>query len=304
MPFRITAAKFIRDIAKGSLADESLSIEDLTKEKYHEKYRDHLYCPTEGCTAPILFAEGPKLKKYFKNVNQHPGESENHHTAECLYYVEYDFSGKPHAKNAVIEMHDVTIEHIRGVLKRLYNKEHPSPTDTKKDKKNKKKPPSKRVKKTNSDNTQSIASAIDNNNRSSSGKRRNSPRIPYKSIDEISISDYSTKAIPKLEGIWGYLAGNIVRKNNIAYVDLFRKDNKKARIFFSEEFITNSHAYALQTYQTYINKSKSQIFFACVGTVKQTGEYAFNIYPDSEDCIALDNYSLGTIVNRLNAQKV
>ena len=297
MPLRIISAKVIKDIVNPENIAETVDLDTLTKEIYNQKYRNQLYCPTAGCTAPILFAEGPKLK-YFKNVNQPQGETQNFHIPECAHYVEYDLNGKPHSKNTLMRAQPVTIDHIKNTLRHIYKKEHPDEYPVI-NISNKKKSSSKRVQ-PNTDTPKDVASGVDKNGLSPENTiRKTSLHIPNKSINEISSADYSTATLPLLEGVFGYLSSDIIFHNDTAYIDLLRKDNKKARIFFSEEFNENSPSHALQTYKNYINQTSEPIYFVCVGTIKQLDEYDFNIYPDSSDCLTLDNNSLGQLVNKL-----
>ncbi|WP_139217070.1 hypothetical protein [Salibacterium halotolerans] len=60
--------------------EKEYSVREITKELYHKTLRGHLFCPTPGCNARIVYNSG--LTPYFKTWKM------DNHIEECLHYFD------------------------------------------------------------------------------------------------------------------------------------------------------------------------------------------------------------------------
>lgn len=271
---------------------EKLDLSDVSKNNYNN-YKGRLYCPQDNCFAPLVFVDEKRNRlKYFRSYPYSKKRGERHIDG-CPHGIVHSMGKTSARTNGIVNIDGVSEDHIHRRIKDICKDILSSDEDNSGIKvKQKQKQATKRT-----NGESQVKKLIQEGN---NVNKTREPNIPRKSIDDITTSDYSEGNNKSILAIDGIISGNvIVREDKNAYIDIFRKDHKKARVFFSEEFRTKSHRDSIDKFREYIDTLTDLKTVVCVGYIRKLGDYDINIYPSSEKWFAINGYFYGDMVNLL-----
>lgn len=277
--------------------EKKIDLSELTDEEYEKKYVGHLFCPNRNCNARIIFASGNQLK-YFRT---HPARIDdgmvvNEHIDDCPYFVEHEIEERARRRKDPNILYSISQEHMRRVLKKAYERQV-NPEKFKKDPQ-----PPDGVKKRASSATRTDLSlqpagraglGIDG---AVAGSEKE-PSIYQKFIDDISDKDYL-----ETQCIVGEVK-DMVTGNDYTYINLNTKNNRKARILFSEAAAVNSPGMKIGTFKDYIDfcNIEGQTPIICsIGRITKD-EYEISVVIEDYHAILINGMGYYGLLNTISA---
>lgn len=289
--------RILKAVFKDNGVKKVVGLSDITDSNYESIYNGHLFCPNPNCNARIVFVSGSK-RTYFRTWRARvvQGEILNEHIEDCPYYVEHELEERTVRRTDPNLYYKLSTDHIRRVLRNAYDRQF-NPDKFKKDNK-----PSEDITK-----RPSSKSKVDNSlqpiGRAGLGVdgaldvAEKEPSIFRKSIDDVSEIDYSN-----IQCIFGSVE-DIILDGQYPHITFMTKNNKKARVLFSEAFAVNNPSVFtnIKIYKQYIDLIKhsgENPFICCVGKITKD-DYEVSIIIEDYRALEIDRKGYYEIVNQM-----
>ncbi|MDO0823318.1 hypothetical protein [Desulfosporosinus nitroreducens] len=295
MPRRI-----INAIYREGETEEIVLLSQMNESVYQNKYKGFLFCPNKECKARIVFATGEK-RTYFRTwkskvVNE---EIMDEHIEDCPYFVEHNLVDKPLRRRDESLLYKLSSDHINRVLKKSFDRQfNPSKLQNRGKSKDGEKGASSRVR---SERRQVPQGSAGLGSDGALDKAEREPSVFTKSVDDIIEADYGT-----VQCVDGF-ADKLIFGNDYPYILLTTKNDKKARIVFTEAFAANNDAQyknlvVYEKYIDYLSENEPKPFCSCIGKVTKDN---FGVTVNIEDYIALriNNKNYYQIIRDINKIK-
>lgn len=262
------SSRIIEAVFRKDGAEKKVGLSDMKDGNYRNIYNGYLFCPEPNCNAQLRFVSGDK-RTYFrtKRVKIVGGKIIDEHIEDCPHSVKHEAKVRATRRRDSKLIVGLTAEHIKRVLHNVYNKQVEPERIKKKIKaqgetvKPKKPIPESRI-----DDSLSPLGKIGTHVDTSFERGKKQPPIYSKSINDISERDYLD-----VQCVYG-LVKDMILDGPYPYIILQTKDNKKARIKFSEAFGVNNQAILenIIIYKEYIDLIKHDglnPFVCCIGEI-------------------------------------
>lgn len=273
-----------------------LDLDEMTKPFYHQN-EEYIFCPNDECTANIEYCEGGKLK-YFRTLRTKlKGEIvEERHLPDCPFGLMHELKNKPKSIFDPSISYPISDDHIMRSLKRAFqnHKKEVSGQPIK---------PRKKTKRETYDITKKESSdflrgkgKITFNEDDEVDTKMTQPFLYQRYVDDLTDADLGNSRMIK---------GNIkelIYKDNFIAINLESKDDKKVRVYFSEEYRANNPQQynQIREYERYFKgqtENKEKVFFVCAGDVVKD-DFGVSIYAKSYKHILIDGMSHYDIMKR------
>ena len=289
--------RIFKAVFKGNDVKKVVGLSDITNSNYENIYNGHLFCPNPECNARIIFVSGNK-RTYFRTWRAKviKGEIVNEHIEDCPYYVEHELEERAIRRTDPNLYYRLSADHIRRVLRNAYDRQlNP-------DKFKKKVEPLEGTTKRASSKSR-IDNSLQPRGRAGLGvdgaldEAEKEPSIFRKSIDDVSEIDYSN-----IQCIYGSVE-DIILDGQYPYITFLTKNNKNARVLFSEAFAVNNPAVFtnIKIYKQYIDFIKhggGNPFICCIGKIIKD-DYEVSIVIEDYRALDIDRKGYYEIVNQM-----
>jgi hypothetical protein len=273
----------------------------MTRE-FFEDNRDYLFCPNSECNAKIEYCSGNK-RTFFRTAKAIVNGEEviERHIEHCSYGLDHDQTSSPHIiYDPSLEV-EISDKHLHDSLKRAFKK-HKDPEFGKKNPSDK----SKGVKSNRKSNDIEVRgkATISSSTNTAEATSTREPRINQRNVDDIKPRDYG-----EVVTVFGKIIA-VHEFDNYYSLELETKDNKKARVFFGEQYKVNN---AVQYEQLIYYKPFVESFFNngvdCYGSftgqiVNETDKgYEISVYISKYQAICIQENFHYQIYNQFNSKK-
>lgn len=282
--------------------DEETAIyfEDITKEEYDTKYKNHLTC-INGCEARVKFTQKKNNKKFFSTWNK---EGDKHIEGHCQFHVDYCGTIGRNKLKGIYEKREINdsdikitlLNKIRG-LKRKYNGE------------DEKKP---HVNTNLIENTGEKSVPVDNVELVSSSDFQHKERREN-NIMSIDAQYLSTSYVGTRKCVYGIGSNAQIGSENGQYYGYINLKNKgyTVAVYFPESFYSQENGISLDDFKRLIDILKTEIninhkksMIVCYGEIGRKNKTGVNINIISETHIYINEMSIRQILSKGTLQEI
>lgn len=271
-------------------------LDEMTKKFYYQN-ADYIFCPNVECTANIEYCEGGKLK-YFRTLKTKlRGEIiEERHILDCPFGLDHKLRNKPKSIFDPNISYPISDDHIMRSLKRAYQNHKSEVLGQPKKPRNKTKRETYDITKQEKSDFKRGKGRIAFNGDEETDSKITQPFLFQRYVDDLTEADLGSSRMIK-----GNIKEFIYNENFIA-ISLEAKDDKKVRIYFSEEYkVNNPQQYnQIKEYERYFEgqtENSEKVFFECAGDVIKD-DFGVSIYAKSYKHILIDGHNHYDLMKR------
>jgi len=289
------SSRIIEAVFKKDGIEKRVGISDMADGNYKNIYNGYLFCPEPNCNAQLRFVSGNK-RIYFrtKKVRIIDGKIIDEHIKLCPNSVEHDAQIRATRRRDSKLSINLTAEHMKRVLHNAYNNQF-EPEKNKKKIKPHMRTTKRPIAVNKIDDSLKPIGKIGTDVDTTLNRSKKQPSIFSKSINDISERDYLD-----VQCVYGSVK-EMILSGPYPYITLQTKDNKKARILFSEAFGVNNPAILknIQIYKEYsdiIKHGGLDPFVCCIGEITKD-DYDISVVFGDHRALQINKKGYYDIVN-------